>query len=126
MIDQQDGDGWIVPVILAATLMDDPRAAEAAYEATEALCGGRPQPPASVWEKAARIGLADKELHEAVLACFAASAEALARMGAPQRLRSRLAEFRLRFTDLGRCPADDRLAALRASAPKHEEALPAL
>jgi glutamate--cysteine ligase len=126
MIDQQDGDGWIVPAILAATLIDEPRAADAAYEATEALCGGRPQPPASVWEQAARIGLADQELHEAALACFAASAEALTRMGAPQRLRSRLTEFRLRYTDLGRCPADDRLDALRASTPKPEETAPAL
>ncbi|MEU5154070.1 glutamate-cysteine ligase family protein [Glycomyces sp. NPDC021274] len=121
MIDQQDGDGWIVPAIVAATLMDDPRASAAAYEATEPLCGGRPQPPASVWEEAARIGLADRDLHEAALACFAASAEALARMGAPWRLRSRLAEFRLRFTDRGRCPADDRLDALRAS-PEPEAA----
>jgi glutamate--cysteine ligase len=122
MIDQQDGDGWIVPAILAATLIDDPRAADAAYEATEALCGGRPQPPASVWEEAARIGFADQKLHETALACFAASAEALARMGAPQRLRARLAEFRRRYTDLGRCPADDRLDVLRANAPKPEEA----
>lgn len=126
MIDQQDGDGWIVPAILAATLIDDPRAAEAAYEATEALCGGRPQPPASVWEQAARVGLADQVLHEAALACFAATAEALARTGAPQRLRSRLAQFRLRYTDLGRCPADDRLDTLRASAPNVQAAAPAL
>jgi ergothioneine biosynthesis glutamate--cysteine ligase EgtA len=113
MIDQQNGDGWIVPAIVAATLIDDPRAAAAAYEATEALCGGRPQPLASVSERAARVGLADKALHEAALACFAASAEALARMEAPQRLRSRLAQFRSHYTDRGRCPADDRLDALR-------------
>ncbi|MFG3340510.1 glutamate-cysteine ligase family protein [Glycomyces sp. NPDC048151] len=124
MIDQQDGDGWIVPTIVAATLIDDPRAADAAYEATEALCGGRPQPPATVWERAARIGLADRELHEAALACFAASAAALARTGAPQRLRSRLAEFRLRYTDKGRCPADDRLDSLRAGAREPEGAAP--
>lgn len=120
MIDQQDGDGWIVPAILATTLMDDPRAAAAAHEATDALCAGRPQPSTSVWEQAARIGLADRALHDAALACFAASAEALARMSAPRRLRSRLAEFRLRYTDLGRCPADDRLDGLRA--PKSEAA----
>jgi glutamate--cysteine ligase len=124
MIDQQDGDGWIVPAILAATLMDDPRAADAAYEATEALCGGRPQPPATVWEQAARIGLADQELQEAALACFAASGEALARMSAPRRLRSRLDEFRRHFTDLGRCPADDWPEAHRASSPKSRVAAP--
>jgi glutamate--cysteine ligase len=126
MIDQQDGDGWIIPVILAATLIDDPKATYAAYEATEALCGGRPQPPASVWEHAARIGLDDPRLHEAALACFAASAEALARMDAPQRLRSRLDRFRTRFTDLGRCPADDRIDAHLASAPAPQVAAPML
>ncbi|MQM26364.1 glutamate-cysteine ligase family protein [Glycomyces albidus] len=126
MIDQQDGDGWIVPAVLAETLMDDRRAADAAYEATEALCAGRTQPPAPVWEQAARIGLTDKELHEAALACFTAAQEALARTGAPQRLRSRLAEFRLRYTDQGRCPADDRLDVLLASTPQPKEAAPAL
>ncbi|GAA2143516.1 glutamate-cysteine ligase family protein [Glycomyces algeriensis] len=122
MIDQQDGDGWIVPAIVATTLIDDPRAATAAYEATAALCDGRPQPPTSVWEQAARSGLADRGLHDAALACFAASAEALERMAAPQRLRSRLAEFRSRFTDPGRCPADDRLEALRGTTPQPQEA----
>lgn len=127
MIDQQHGDGWIVPAIVAATLMDDRRAAAAAYEATEALCEGRPQPPTHMWEEAARIGLADDTLHEAALACFAASAEALVRADAPQRLRSRLAEFRRRYTDLRRCPADDWLDRLRGGAPPRlEEAAPAL
>ncbi|RRS01297.1 glutamate-cysteine ligase family protein [Glycomyces terrestris] len=126
MIDQQHGDGWIVPAVLAATLMDDRRAADAAHEATEALCGGRPQPPPAMWDQAARIGLADPVLHEAAQACFAAAAEALARGEAPQRLRSRLAEFRLRYTDLRRCPADDRLDAIRANRPIPQEAAPAL
>jgi ergothioneine biosynthesis glutamate--cysteine ligase EgtA len=117
MIDQQEGDGWIVPTVVAATLMDDPVAADAAYEATAALCEGRPQPPSSVWVRAARSGLADPMLRTTARACFTAVAEALERTGAPPRLREALAGFRRRYVDRGRCPADDRLDRLRTGEP---------
>ncbi|GAA1695213.1 ergothioneine biosynthesis glutamate--cysteine ligase EgtA [Glycomyces endophyticus] len=113
MIDQQHGDGWIVPAVVATTLVDDPVAAEAAFEATSALCGDRPQPPEPVWERAARIGLDDPVLHKTALACFTAASEALRRNGTPLRLQSVLAAFRDRYVDRGRCPADDVLDGLR-------------
>lgn len=71
MIDQQDGDGWIVPATVTATLLDDPACAAAAYEATAALCGEHAQPPWPVWVNAARFGLTDPILHIIAQACFA-------------------------------------------------------
>jgi glutamate--cysteine ligase len=106
VIDQQDGDGWIVPAVVATVLTDDPAAAEAAYAATAALCGDGAQPEPSVWERAARDGVADPELAEVARDCFAIAAKALE---APPRLQAALAAFRERYVEAGRCPADDRL-----------------
>lgn len=83
MTDAQDGEQWIVPTVLAATLLDDPVAAETAYAATEPLStDGDPLPSDLVWRRAARVGLADPELAKAARACFAAAESALARPGA--------------------------------------------
>lgn len=117
MIDQQEGDGWIVPAVVAATVLDDPTCAEAAHEATTALCSGGAQPPWPAWMNAARFGLADPVLHTAARACFAAVADALQRTDAPQRLRGALAAFRQRYVEQGRCPADDRLDRTLAAMP---------
>jgi glutamate--cysteine ligase len=117
MIDQQEGDGWIVPAVVAATLLDDPTCAAAAYEATEPLTGGRPQPPWQWWVNAARFGLTDPQLRTAALACFAAVAETLDRTGAPMHWQVALAEFRERYVDRGRCPADDLLDRARPADP---------
>jgi len=107
MIDQQDGDGWIVPAVLATVLADDPAAAEAAYDATAVLCGDGVQPLPPVWEHAARSGPADDELAEVARECFAIAEKAVQRMEMPQRLQTALAEFRERYVEAGRCPADD-------------------
>jgi glutamate--cysteine ligase len=113
MIDAQDGDGWIVPTVLTATLLDDPVAADAARSATEPLCAdGAPIPADDVWRRASRIGLADPDLAKAARACFAAAESALARSGAPPRLRRALSDFAERYPERGRCPADDQLDAL--------------
>ncbi|MBY8878130.1 ergothioneine biosynthesis glutamate--cysteine ligase EgtA [Actinacidiphila acidipaludis] len=132
MIDAQDGDDWIVATVLAATLMDDPVAADAAWAATEPLCPGSgplpgpvqvpeddpfgvpadPLPSDEVWRRAARIGLADPDLAKAARTCFAAAGSALARAGAPAALRQALTGFAERYPERGRCPADDQLDAL--------------
>ncbi|MFG2848588.1 ergothioneine biosynthesis glutamate--cysteine ligase EgtA [Kitasatospora sp. NPDC048296] len=115
MIDAQQGEGWIVPTALAATLLDDPAAAEAAWEATAPLCpGGAPQPSAEVWLRAARLGAADPELGKAALACFTAALAALADTGADRdrQLGRALHAFAVRYTERGRCPADDLLEGL--------------
>ncbi|MFD9001461.1 ergothioneine biosynthesis glutamate--cysteine ligase EgtA [Streptomyces sp. NPDC059582] len=116
MTDAQTGDDWIVPTVLAATLLDDPAAADAAYAATEPLCQGtRPVPSDDVWQRAARIGLADPDLAKAARACFAAADGALARPGASAALRQALADFAERYAERGRSPAHDRLDALRCT-----------
>ncbi|NGN70211.1 ergothioneine biosynthesis glutamate--cysteine ligase EgtA, partial [Streptomyces sp. A7024] len=109
MIDAQPGDGWVVPLVVAATLMDDPRAAAAAWRATEPLTAGRRTPPWGAWLRAARSGPADRRTGEAVRACFDAVAEALERSGAAGELRGAVAEFRQAYPERGRCPADDQL-----------------
>ncbi|BBA99440.1 putative glutamate-cysteine ligase [Actinacidiphila reveromycinica] len=113
MTDAQDGDQWIVPTVLAATLLDDPVAAETAYAATEPLAtSGDPLPTDLVWRRAARTGLADPELARAARACFAAAESALARTGAPPALRQAVSDFAERYPQRGRCPAHDQLDAL--------------
>jgi glutamate--cysteine ligase len=114
MTDAQPGDGWIVPTVLGSALLDDPVAADAAYTATEHLTRAPdPLPAAEVWERAARVGLADPELAKAARGCFAAAESSLRRQGAPAALRQALSDFAERYPERGRCPADDQLDALR-------------
>jgi gamma-glutamylcysteine synthetase len=113
MTDAQDGDDWIVPTVLAATLLDDPVAADAACAATEPLCpDGEPVPADDVWRRAARIGPADPDLGKAARALFAAAGSSLARSGAPAALRQAVSGFAERYPERGRCPAHDQLDAL--------------
>ncbi|GCD99522.1 ergothioneine biosynthesis glutamate--cysteine ligase EgtA [Embleya hyalina] len=110
MIDAQCGEDWIVPAAMAATLLDDPVAAEAAWAATEPLCAdGATVPTEAVWHRAARLGPADPVLGKAILACFAATENALADADAPGPVRAAVAEFTRRYAERGRCPADDLL-----------------
>jgi glutamate--cysteine ligase len=114
MTDAQDGDDWQVATAVAATLLDDPAAADAAGAATEPLCpDGEPLPPDEVWRRAARIGLADPDLAKAARALFAAAESAMARSGVPPALRQAVGDFAERYPERGRCPAHDQLDALR-------------
>ncbi|MEZ0089708.1 ergothioneine biosynthesis glutamate--cysteine ligase EgtA [Streptacidiphilus sp. EB129] len=113
MIDAQRGDGWTVPLVLAATLLDDPAAAYAAWDATEPLCpNGSVLPPEPVWWRAARLGPADPALGKAVRACFSAALGALADSAVEAELREGVAEFALSYAERGRCPADDLLEGI--------------
>ncbi|MEU2582232.1 ergothioneine biosynthesis glutamate--cysteine ligase EgtA [Streptomyces avermitilis] len=116
MIDAQPGDdGWIVPLAVTAALFDDPEAAEIAYRTVKPLAEhGRslPAPCNPLWIEAARQGLADPELHEAAVICFAAAADALPRLGATAEVQNAVAEFTDRYVARGRCPADDLLLQL--------------
>ncbi|WP_059007299.1 ergothioneine biosynthesis glutamate--cysteine ligase EgtA [Streptomyces specialis] len=111
MIDAQPGaDGWTVPLAVAATLMDDPAAADAAFDATEPLTAPRgPFPRPDLWLRAARAGPADPALAAAARACLAAAETALARDPACAGLRRAVGDFADRYTARGRCPADDLL-----------------
>ncbi|SEL65860.1 ergothioneine biosynthesis glutamate--cysteine ligase EgtA [Streptacidiphilus jiangxiensis] len=126
MIDEQPGDGWIVPALVTTVLLDDLRAAEAAWAATEPLCGASsPFPPLAVWTRAARMGASAPELAKAALACFEAADAALARADVPAPLRAAVTTFAEQYTARGRCPADDLLDDLSATGrPAHPEGLP--
>ncbi|WP_051452397.1 ergothioneine biosynthesis glutamate--cysteine ligase EgtA [Actinospica robiniae] len=118
MIDAQPGDGWIVPTLLTAVLLDDPEAAQAAWSATEPLCAASsPFPPQAVWSRAAKLGMSAPEFGKAAMACFEAAIPALARAGVPGAMREKVADFAARYPARGRCPADDLLDDAAAIPP---------
>ncbi|GAA2253144.1 ergothioneine biosynthesis glutamate--cysteine ligase EgtA [Streptomyces atrovirens] len=120
MIDAQPGDdGWIVPLAVVTALFDDPEAAETAYRAVKPLAErahGMPAPHNPLWRDAARVGLADPELREVAAGCFAAALRALPRLGATTEVVDAVEAYRDRYVARGRCPADDSLDELRATA----------
>ncbi|MFG2120355.1 ergothioneine biosynthesis glutamate--cysteine ligase EgtA [Streptomyces sp. NPDC048710] len=117
MIDAQPGeDGWVVPLAVTAALFDDPEAAESAHRAVKPLAErtlNLPAPHNPLWTDAARYGLADPELREVAVACFAAALEALPRLGATPAVMDAVAAHLHRYVVQGRCPADDLLDRLR-------------
>lgn len=104
MIDQQPGDGWVVPAAVTTALLDDPTAAHAAAEATAQLGYLRPQ---RAWLTSAREGLGNPALRSAALTCFTAAADALPRLGVSARVQAAVSDFVDRYVAPGRCPADD-------------------
>jgi glutamate--cysteine ligase len=117
MIDAQPGRrGWLVPLAVTTALFDDQAASEIAYRAVKPLAdsaGDAPAPRNPLWHRAACAGLSDPELHATAVTCFAAAQEALPRLGAPQHVRTAVADFTDRYVQRGRCPADDLLDAVR-------------
>lgn len=98
MIDALPDPYWPVPIAVAAALIDDPLAAEAAAEAAE--------PAADRWHEAARDALTDPVLARAAARCFEAARDALPRLGA-QALVPLVEDYTERFVARGRCPADE-------------------
>lgn len=84
---------WPAVAWMLTTLLDDPAAADIAAEATEQV--------ATAWDSAARVGLADRHLHDAAMTCVTAVAER-----APAALTESM-ELLARSVEQGRCPADD-------------------
>ncbi|MBO8186178.1 ergothioneine biosynthesis glutamate--cysteine ligase EgtA [Streptomyces spirodelae] len=113
MIDAQPGpDGWIVPLAVTTALFDDAQASESAYRVVKPLADLAtlgPAPRNALWERAARDGLSDPELHAAARECFDLARRALPRLGAGGRARAAVEEFTARYVVPGRCPADDLL-----------------
>ncbi|WP_246635450.1 glutamate-cysteine ligase family protein [Actinoplanes hulinensis] len=100
--DHQPGDGWRVVAAVTSILLDDPRAATEAADATGHLAG---EP--ALWERAARDALTDPVLAAAARDCFLAAYAGLARQGVSRELRDAVADFTERYVYRGRCPADD-------------------
>jgi glutamate--cysteine ligase len=84
---------WPAVVFTLVTLLDNPRAAEIATEATESV--------ATKWDRAARSGLADRRLHAAAVRCVRAAADF-----APAELSDAMARL-VDQVEQGRSPADD-------------------
>jgi glutamate--cysteine ligase len=84
---------WPAVAFTLTTLLDDPAAADIAAEATE--------PVDTAWDRAARIGLADRHLRRAAEVCARTAAER-----APAEL-SESVDVLMRSVERGRCPADD-------------------
>jgi ergothioneine biosynthesis glutamate--cysteine ligase EgtA len=103
MIDAQPGDGWIVPLAVAAALIDDPRAADEAMAATEPLAASGGDP----WLRAAWLGPSDPAIGRASRECFAAARGALDRMGVPAAITTAVEAFIEDYVSRDRCPADD-------------------
>lgn len=83
---------WPAVAAVAAVLMDDPAAADAAAEATERT--------ARCWTEAARDGLGDPRLAESARSCIAIAADRV-----PRELGSAVADL-AELVDAGRCPGD--------------------
>ena len=107
--DAQPGDGWRIPIAVAATLLDDPQGATEAESATAHLAA---EP--GLWERAARDALTDPVLAAAARDCFLSAYAALARQGASRSLRDALAGYTERYVLRARTPADDVLDQLTA------------
>jgi glutamate--cysteine ligase len=84
---------WPAVVFTLVTLLDDQRAAEIAKDATESV--------ATEWDRAARVGLADRRLHAAAVRCVRAVADL-----APAELSEAMARL-VEHVEQGRSPADD-------------------
>jgi glutamate--cysteine ligase len=128
VIDAQEGDGWRVPVTLLSALLDDPVAADEVAAVLEEL--GDPGvdrgPRGALWLRAARFGLADRELRRAAEGCFRIADGALSRIGAPAEAIAQLRAFAEHHVSRGRCPADDQLdlaAGRRGPSPGQREEL---
>lgn len=91
-LDSVPDDVWPAVVFTIVTLLDDPEAADIATAATESV--------ATVWDRAAQVGLGDRRLHLAATTCVQAAADRAPAELAPV-MQSLLAEV-----ELGRSPAD--------------------
>jgi glutamate--cysteine ligase len=84
---------WPAVVFMLTTLLDDPKAADTAAEATESV--------ATAWDTAARVGLDDRRLFAAANRCVQAAADR-----APAELTESMDRL-LRTVERGGCPGDD-------------------
>ncbi|OBA58745.1 ergothioneine biosynthesis glutamate--cysteine ligase EgtA [Mycobacterium sp. 1100029.7] len=92
-LDSAPDEYWPAIAFTLTALLDDPVAADAAAAVVE--------PVATAWDNAARLGLADRRLHEAAIACVAIAAQK-----APAEFADAMDRL-IRNVERGRCPGDD-------------------
>lgn len=96
-LDAQPGDGWIVPTAVTWAITATAAARDRTVAAVEPVTGR--------WVDAARDGLADPTLARAARRVAEIALDGLAEQPGP--IAARVAEFAERYTERGRCPADD-------------------
>jgi len=106
-IDAPPGRWLPVPIALLAALLYEPTATREALE----LLGDR-LPDVSVWERSASRAMGDSELRATALDLFRIALDAFPRLPRgymPDHIPALVAEYRERFPQSGRCPADEQL-----------------
>jgi len=98
-IDAQPGPWWVVPAGVIGALLGDETLADKALDAC--------LPVADRWQDAARVGLEDTELGVSAQRVLQLAAEALAQDPVTKELSGSVAAYFQRWTERGRCPADD-------------------
>jgi glutamate--cysteine ligase len=83
---------WPALAFLVVILLDDPEVSDIAAAATA--------PVADAWETAARVGLADRRLHESAIMCVHAAAARV-----PDDWRTSMEQL-VRMVECGACPGD--------------------
>jgi glutamate--cysteine ligase len=99
MVDSLPRPWWRVPVAVAAALVYDAEAGEAAAQAA--------WDTGDLWVEASRSGLAHPDLAGAARACFRIALQALRGMGAGTATLDAVGGYLDRYVDRGRDPADD-------------------
>ena len=100
-IDALPDDLWPVAAAVATALVEDPKAADTARDATAGLDGHL--------HRAAGDALRDRDLRRAAEHCFLAALGALPRLGAEPSLVELVDDYADHYVALGRTPADDLL-----------------
>lgn len=95
---------WPAVAAVTATLMDDPRAGDAADDATEDVAGS--------WLAAARDGLRDPRLARAARRCLALAADRV-----PPELAGAVADL-AELVESGRCPGDGAAERMTEAGPR--------
>ncbi|GHJ44441.1 glutamate--cysteine ligase EgtA [Catellatospora sp. TT07R-123] len=104
MIDAQRGDDWAVPATVVAALLDDPTGSDRAAAVAADLPEGADR---AYWIDAAREGMARPDLAAAARSLMEIALDTLHRIRVPAWAAAATARFADRYTDRGRCPADD-------------------
>jgi glutamate--cysteine ligase len=97
-LDAQAGREWVVPVVVLAAVLADPRTTRGVLEAC--------LPVADRWTAAARIGLADAALARAAVTVFTFVLEALPGVIGPGPVRDLVEQVLRERAMRGLCPAD--------------------
>lgn len=104
MIDAQEGDNWVVPAVVASTLIDDPEACEKISEllATVQFPGERQR-----WIWAGRCGLRSDDLAAVAAASMRIALQSMKRLTFPDWVHQQVDRFAHKYTYRRRTPADD-------------------